>query len=253
MPRGRKIAILTRDFAMYHDLVRHLKEKDVAFASLAWGDEIPPDVGAVISTRKEATKIPFANVAEFRTPSQALAEARALVEGGRTCESLVVGIDPGERPGVVVAVDGRERRAFQVGSPEAAVAEVARCAATWKPRQTAVVRIGHGAPTARDRIVNGVVGLDLAVEIVDETATSPTMPRAGEARDVAAARAIAQSAGEEVRARRPVRPAEGEIRDIQRKSRIASGGDLTISRSLAMRVARGQLTLEEAVERQRQE
>lgn len=246
------IGILTRDFAMYRELVSYLKDREVPFVSLGAGEPIPENVGAIVTTDPEADRIPFGIVVPFKTPHQALDEARRLMEDGRIVGSLTIGIDPGERPGLAVYADGREIRAYQVAAPEAVESEVSRLLATYKAEEP-VVRIGHGAPTARDRIVNALLDMDARLEIVDETSTSPHIPRGGTARDVAAARAIALTEGEEVRERRAIRPGERELRDIQRKSRIASGGELTISRDLALQVARGKLTLEQALDRQRRE
>ena len=48
-----------------------------------------------------------------------------------------------------------------------------------------------------------------------------------------------------------VAPTPGEVREIQRRSRVMSDGDVTISKDLASRVARGELTIDEAIRRQK--
>ena len=47
-------------------------------------------------------------------------------------------------------------------------------------------------------------------------------------------------------------PTDGELRDIQRKSRLASRGMFTIGRDLALGVALGEFTLEQALFLQRE-
>jgi hypothetical protein len=49
-----------------------------------------------------------------------------------------------------------------------------------------------------------------------------------------------------------VKPTPGELRDIQRLSRIESKGSVTIASELAESVARGEITLTDAIAKQRQ-
>src|SRR3989454_263234 len=60
---------------------------------------------------------------------------------------------------------------------------------------------------------------------------------------------IAKSSGRRVEPPVEIRPTPGELREIQRRSRLDSGGVVTISSELAGAVARGDLTLEEAITR----
>jgi len=57
--------------------------------------------------------------------------------------------------------------------------------------------------------------------------------------------------GQRVEEAPEVEPTAGELRDIQRLSRIESEGSVTISSELASAVAKGDLTLREAVLSQR--
>src|SRR5438552_3205135 len=70
--------------------------------------------------------------------------------------------------------------------------------------------------------------------------------------DVDAAIDIAKSSGRRVEPPVEIRPTPGEVREIQRRSRLDSGGVVTISSELAGAVARGDLSLEEAISRARQ-
>ena len=64
--------------------------------------------------------------------------------------------------------------------------------------------------------------------------------------DIAAAIAIARKPGENAHPA-TLQPLDGEIERVQADSRRVSGGRTTIPRSLASRVARGELPLEEAL------
>jgi hypothetical protein len=129
------------------------------------------------------------------------------------------------------------------------VADIVRMALLGFPAERVRLRVGHGDPTNRNRIINALAPLGLPVEIVNEEGTTPRIP--SPTPDADAAVEIARSRG--VRAARfyVVEPTPGEIREIQRQSRLSSGGEVTISQELAQRVARGDLTLSDAIDRHR--
>ena len=66
--------------------------------------------------------------------------------------------------------------------------------------------------------------------------------------DIIAAINIARLPGKNV-GKQYIEPSVGEVRVIQESSREYSNGRLTIPRILARRVAKGELTLDEAMER----
>jgi hypothetical protein len=253
------LGLLTQDFTAYYDLVKYLKEEDHAFVSLAFGRPIPPSVGVVVTTPDEAGKVAFPDVVLHRPGRDARATidlALEVLQGRPQYRTVIVGVDPGERPGIAVYGDGRLLRVEQVTVPEHVVDEVARAIEALSAERF-IVRVGHGGGTLRDRILNHLLGSDRAsrasIELVDETSTSPIAVSEHDSSDIAAAKAIALAHGTPVRDRREIRPSEGELRDLQRKSRIASDGAVTIGRDLAREVARGRLTLEQAIARQRGE
>ncbi|MGQ0535505.1 MAG: hypothetical protein ACT4PT_05495 [Methanobacteriota archaeon] len=249
-PGPRIIGVMTEDFEVYYEIVRHLKSKRVPFLSLTSGKPIPPVVGVVITTDLEAVKVDFDPVVVFETPAQALEDAERALSGRRTFQELIVGIDPGDKPGFVVIGDGEIVRSTRLAGPDAVAPEVRSAVEKYWARHC-TVRVGHGGGTVRDRIVNGLLPLDVRVELVDESRSTPPASASAEEKDIFAARAIALSPGERVTERRRVRPREGEVADIQRKSRIASAGELTITRELARDVAVGKFSLDEAIRRQR--
>lgn len=243
------IGVLTNDFRAYYEIVKALKDRSVPFTSLSFDESVPPHVGVVITTDLEAIKIDFPRLVVYENARQAVEDAQQALLGKRTCRELIIGVDPGEHPGIAVLCDGKLVRAHRASSPVTVKDEVERIVdKTWA--RSYVVRVGHGAKTARDTIINALLSLGHAVEVVDETRTSPPRYKTAEERDVEAARAIALTTGRRVHARRRLSPTAGEVRDIQRKSRIASGGEVTIATKLARDVAVGALTMEEAIERQ---
>lgn len=254
------IAVMTENFAIYYDLVKALKSRDVAFISLTFTDLIPSNVGVVITTNNDEAKVEFDTKISIDTDSAdieagiqtAINEAIKQLSGITKLGVLTIGIDPGKRPGIAVIGDSDLINVYQVLSPEEVVKKVQQILTIYPADQTRV-RIGHGAPTARNRIINSLFELKIPIEIVDETSTSKNIPkRSGklDMSDIKAAISIAFTPGNLIRSKYEINPTAGELREIQRVSRLESGGAVTISKELAEMVAKGELSLRDAIAKQ---
>ncbi len=168
--------------------------------------------------------------------------AKSMLSGGENYDTLIVGVDPGSRPGVALIGDGRVLIAETVGSPEQVADEIGRLLKVFAHHHM-IARVGHGDRTNRNRIIRAIWNSVDDVEVVDEKNTT----RRTEEPDADAAVTIALSTGYRMPFPPEGLPTPGEIRDIQRISRIESGGRMTISTELADQVARGELTLPEAL------
>lgn len=248
----KSLGLQTTDFSVYYDLVQALRARGVPFVPLAPGDPVPLHVGVVVTTPREALLVDHPLVVPFSTPEETIAEALRLLHAPGPFRTCVIGIDPGERPGVAVLADGRVLRLVHALTPES-VQEVVRSVVGVLPAERFIVRIGNGAPTFRDRILGTIGDVDATIELVDERRSTPHDYGTPAERDTGAATNIALTPGAPLALSdlRPARPTPGELRDIQRKSRIASG-DLTITRALARNVALGRLTLDAAIDAMRQ-
>jgi hypothetical protein len=240
----RAVGIMTEDFALSYDLMRLLKLRGLRFKSLDFRDPVPADVGVVITGEGESGRVGHPKVVEAGGDRElAIADALQLMAGKETARVLVVGIDPGEkRIGFALLADGTVLEAKQM----ATVGEVKEGLDAITERysnQTLMVRVGHGAPTIRNRIVNAALRRGLRVEIADETSTT----RKVDLPDVEAAITIAGLPGAPIEAPLVVSPSKGELKHIKKMSRERSGGEITISTQLARRVALGDITLSEAI------
>ncbi|MFA9516461.1 hypothetical protein ACERIT_04470 [Halopenitus sp. H-Gu1] len=243
------IVVATDDFRLYHAVLDELRGRGVSFTTIEPHDPIPERASVVIATPDDRVDLGDRDDVEFVAadpdhPRAAVDEALAVLRsgGGRT----IVGVDPGPSPGIAVLVGGTVVAAFQVPLSEAAETIVSEIVEKPDP----LVRVGDGDRLKGARIINDLPE-DLAVELVDETGTSPYL--GGGARgmgDVLAAVNIARIEGEPM-AQRRIEPTEGELQRIQNESRRRSAGGRTIDESLARRVAAGELTLEEAIDEHR--
>ena len=241
----RILGILTSDFRIYYEIIKALKKRDLSFLSLSFDEPIPPNVGVILTTEDESDKIDFPNLIPISKDMELTIDiAQRTLRGKDIFQKLIIGIDPGKRPGIAVIGDGEVLATAQVSSPEKVKGRVIRAIRSY-PAFHRIIRIGHGDTTHRNRIINSLSDLDMKIEISDETRTT----RISETPDIDAAIDIALKSGIEAKGSYKVEPTEGELRDIQRRSRIESKGRVTISKKEAERVARGELSLEEAIKR----
>jgi hypothetical protein len=243
---SKVLGVMTEDFRLYHDLVAELKARDIPFVSLSFSRRVPENVGVIVTSAKEADRVRRPHVVAEGDIGTAIARAVQVLQGKTEWDEVLVGIDPGEAPGVAVVGDGQVLATYHAPSPEG-VARIVRDALGTFPSARRRVRIGHGDRTNRNRILNSLAREGLPTEIVDEAGTTDRTQEP----DIDAAIKIAFVPG--VRATPPydVEPTPGEVREIQRKSRMSSEGVVTISKELASRVARGEITLDEAIRKQR--
>jgi hypothetical protein len=240
----RMIGILTEDFELSYDLIRALKRRGLPMKCLDFREPVPADIGVVLTGPGEVGRIEHPRVLAVGEDREvAVSEAIKVLTGKESFRQLIVGVDPGEkRIGFAALGDGEVLMAEELGTVGEVEAALDRVRSLY-PAVRFLVRVGHGSPTVRNRIVNAAMGRDLRVEITDETSTT----RRVEEPDVEAAISIAGLPGSEIEDSLPVAPSDGELRHIKKLSRERSGGELTISTSLARRVALGELTLEEAI------
>jgi hypothetical protein len=238
------IGILTSDFRIYYDLIKTLKFRGTPFRSLSFEEPIPVNIGVIITTEQEKDKIDFPLMVFVSDDIELTIDiAQRTLKGKEKYQNLIIGIDPGKRPGIAIMGDGEILATAQVSSPENVFERVARAIKSY-PAEESVIRIGHGDTTHRNRIINSLSQFGLKIEIADESRTT----RISEAPDIDAAIDIALKNGVEAKGEYAVSPTAGELKDIQRRSRIASKGRVTISKEVAILVAKGKLTLEEAIE-----
>ncbi|MCD6331176.1 MAG: hypothetical protein J7L80_03130 [Thermoplasmata archaeon] len=238
------IGLLTSNFSLYYDLVNVLRKRNIPFVSLTFNEEIPPNVGVIITSEEEKDNIMFDKLVACKANCNVenMIDKALLMEN---CEDakIIFGIDPGINIGIAIYGNEMLLRRFVAKSPDKAVDFIKSfikdvCA------NNIIVRIGDGARLIRNRIINLLRKEKVKIEVVNE-ASIPCIDD-----DALAASSIAMTKGIEVKENLSVEPKEGEIKEMQRLSRIKSK-NITISKELAKKVLMGEMELEEAIERQK--
>ncbi len=241
------IVVATADFELYHEVVTALRDRGVEFTTVEPGAELPDRTAVLVTGEDDDVSVPEGVEvvrAAPENPRGAIESVLALTRGGggRT----VVGVDPGEQPGIAVLRGGVVVATFQV--PAERTAEVVR--EELEDAVDPLVRIGDGARLVGARIIDD---LDVPVELVDETGTTPYLGAGTRGMgDVLAAVNIARIEGERVD-ERDIDPTAGELQRIKDRSRERSETNRAIDETLARRVAGGELTIEEALTEHRGE
>ncbi len=242
------LAVATDNFEFYYNVVRELKQRDISFVSLSPTDPIASNIGVVITTSLEAEAIDHPHVIPGDDDIRmAVRRALSTLSGKSAYECLVVGIDPGIRPGVALLGDGKLLETDYASNPETVRDIVERYMEGYE-FQKMIIRVGHGDKTNRNRTINALRSIATTIEIVNEESTTGK----GGSPDLEAARRIALSQGELAEGDFVVEATEGEKKEIQRRSRIKSGGDVTISKELAKKVVEGELKLPDAIKKQKE-
>ncbi len=241
------LAIATDNFEFYYEVVRELKQRDIPFVSLSPSDPIPPNVDVILTTEREAEAIDFQNVVPVDDDlRKGVRKALSMIKGKSSYQSMIVGIDPGTRPGIALVGDGKILETLHAGSPEKVKEKVEEFIEGYD-FQRMTIRIGHGDKTNRNRTINSLEGLAVRIEIVNEEGTT----KLTELPDIEAAKKIAFSEGKLAYGEYEVDATEGEMREMQRRSRIKSG-EITISKDLAKKVVEGDLKMKEAIDEQKE-
>ena len=249
----KTLGVYTKDFSLYHDILRELKKRKLAYVLLSSPKNIPKRIGVILTSRKESKEIKkrvTISIDSYDSIDFAFDLALQKLSGKEMYSNIYIGIDPGERPGVAVVGDEILLQKTQVESPEMVIDLIKRLLRLY-PSQETYIRIGHGSIIIRNRIINSLIPLNIPIEIVDETSTTPSQLIGRSERDSEAAASIALLSGGKVQKNLPLEPTRGAIKNIQKQSRQLTEGKYTISKKIALQVLKGNISLLEAIENEK--
>ncbi len=249
-----RVAVITGDARVYYTAVKVLKRHGIGFYSLRPEEEIPFDVEVVVTDEKTSLNLDFPRKVTV-SGEDFIDELLSLLEGREHFSRIYIAIDPGERPGVSVVADNRVLEVQRLRGPR----DVEPILELLRRYPGAKIKIGHGARRQRTltlKALGEVLGYDYPVILVNEARTTPRVGSVDSpgVQDIVASINIGLRRGKERRIGELLEvrePSKREIEDIKRRSRELSG-NITISSRLAREVAVGNMTLEEAIRRQRE-
>lgn len=246
----KTIGVFTKDFSLYHDLLRALRKRNIAYVSLSSIKNIPSKIGVILTSNNELHDIKSAKVIAadaYDTINHAIDLALQILIGKDMYSKVYIGIDPGDHIGIAIVGDDILLQKTTIENQKELVSIVKRFLKEYPANQT-FIRIGHGSILNRNRIINSLIPLKVPIEIVDETKTTSSTQVQRHKRDSEAAAAIALIRGGKVQKQLPLEPTRGEIRNIQERSRKLTNGQFSISEKTARDILNGKISLKEAIE-----
>jgi hypothetical protein len=198
-----KIAVATVSGRAYYKLVNELKRKHLSFASLKPWDPMPLDIKVVITTKEESQQVSHPHVLLFdndSNPESVVDEAILIVQGKRSYERVVVGVDPGKTYGIALLCDDKVLETLTSSILEDVVSFIVDRLKRF-PAVVREVRVGNGPPEFTKRLIRSLgeeLPEEIMIEIVSETGTSHLMSESANRRglrDVVSAIEIARRNG----------------------------------------------------------
>lgn len=213
------IAVFTSSGRAYYRIVLLLKRVGIPFNDLIMRPQISTfseqisdleyylnqSKKLIITTRRERLQLYGKNVLciEDLGDDVGVAKERLLsnLYPSKSSDSLVIGIDPGQRTGVAAFMNHREIETAVLPSLEMTIGRVAALIDN-APRIRKIVKIGTGNKTLANEIASILKARyknEIHIHLVDESGTTSSAPRGnakGETRDQRAAKLIAYREGQ---------------------------------------------------------
>ncbi len=199
-----EVAVATVQGKAYFLIVNELKERNIPFISLVPGETVHTEVKAVITTEKEKHLVNHEKVLVYdgeTEPDSLVNEVVKILQGKKTYERIVIGVDPGEVFGLAVIADGKVNETGNCFSIQEVLSKISGVIKNVDVASTAVsIKIGSGVPAYKDLLetLNAALPPEVALEVVSEAGTNRDLNhnkhRRG-LRDIASAIRIAGRAG----------------------------------------------------------
>ncbi len=125
----KTLGVYTKDFSLYHDIIKGLKKRNVAYVSFSSPEDIPRRIGVILTSQKELHRIALSKTVaadSYDSIDYAIDLAVQKLTGKELYSKIFIGIDPGERPGIAIVGDDILLQKMQVDSPEKVVVEIKR-------------------------------------------------------------------------------------------------------------------------------
>jgi hypothetical protein len=246
----KKIGIYTKNFLLYHDLLENLKRRKIPYISLSSSKKISNNVGLIITSHNEIHDIKINKVIAadiYDSIDQVIDIALQMLIGKDQYSRLLIGIDPGEKPGIAIIGDDILLKKTHVNSPENILKTIQRFLKDYPSKKT-LIRIGNGSIIYRNRMINKLINLEIPIEIVNEKKTTINQNVGRYRKDGEAAANIALIHGKKVKKCQPIQITRGDIKKIQEESRKLTNGKISISEKTSISVLKGEINLIEAIE-----
>ncbi len=164
-----RIGIFTSDFRFYHNVIDIAKEWQLPYFSLDPSSSIPTDIVVILST--ESDHIIDDRQIRENDPHKAVRMALPRLIDQVDFRKLVIGIDPGPKPGIAVVCDDVLTEATEVPDIADLESHILKIISDYSYRNY-TIRMGDGDRPNGLKIVEILDSNHLLYSIVDESNTT---------------------------------------------------------------------------------
>ncbi len=197
-----KVAVATVQGKKYFLVVNELKERNIPFVSLIPGQPVPSEVKAVITTDKEQGLVDHDEKLILNEESQleeVMSKITQILQGKKSYDKIVIGVDPGEVFGLAAIFDGKINEKENLYNIHEVVNKIKSILKNVDFNSTnAVVKIGNGIPAYRELVValDEALPSSVDLEVVSEVGSNqPLNKRSRRLRHISSATRIAARTG----------------------------------------------------------
>src|SRR4030042_6317384 len=151
-----KVAVATVQGKTYFLIVNKLKEKNIPFLSLIPGETVPTDIKVVITTEEEKRLIKHEKILTCDSdakPETMFDEIIKILQGKKSYDKIIIGIDPGNVCGLAIITDGKISETENCFSTSEVSNSIKRLLRHVDPSSTQViVKIGNGVPAHKEML-----------------------------------------------------------------------------------------------------
>ncbi|MCL4314287.1 MAG: hypothetical protein M1454_00965 [Candidatus Thermoplasmatota archaeon] len=164
-----RIGIFTGDFRFYHEVIAIAKEWGLPFLSIDPMETIPTDVPVIVSTSDDYKIDPSQIFID--DPYRALRTALPRLIDQISFKRIVIGIDPGPKPGIAIVCDDILTEALEIPELKLLEAYLVKVLSDY-PYGSYSIRLGNGDKPNRLRISDMLKRNGLYFSVVDESNTT---------------------------------------------------------------------------------
>ncbi len=164
-----RLGIYTHNLRFYYNMLGELRRWELPVVSLKAGTDSPKDVPVIFSSRNDLLFFP--NQIRGDIPIEMIRHVLPKILGEGLFGQIIIGIDPGPKPGVAVLADNILLEAREFVEMHL-LREFVNQVKEHYEYEDILLRIGHGDKPNRDKIVNVLLPVGIRIIIVNEEGTS---------------------------------------------------------------------------------
>lgn len=164
-----RIGIFTNNFRFYHEVIGIAKEWGLPCHSIDPLGSVPNDVPVIISTSSDS-RIDRSQIF-IDEPYRALRTALPRLIDQISFKKIVIGIDPGPKPGIAIVCDDILTEAVEIPEMKQLETYIVKAISDY-PYEVYSIRLGNGDKPNRLRISDILKKNDLYFSVVDESNTT---------------------------------------------------------------------------------